>query len=199
MAKQKQSATSWSACKSVIKNWPAAGLQELVHELYKLSQDNRRFLHARLLPDASAQTIDEACRALQKILSVTAVFNDRFSHGDAKQIIDQYAKATDDQTAICDLLISDMEMALKTLLEVGDYEPLVDHFYATMNRLAKVSEGLPIESLAQLAPRLKSFAKEYENKFGWGISDELSSFAEDWLHRAKSRCPAKTAEDINPT
>jgi hypothetical protein len=184
MAKQKRSATSWSACKTVIKNWPAAGLQGLVHELYQLSKDNQRFLHARLLPEASAQTLEQTSRALAKVLSVSSVFADRFRHADAKQIIDQYAKATDDPVALCDLLISDLERSCKTFSEVGDFEPMADHLYATLNRLEKVSADLPTESLVNLSPRLKDLAQTWGRSFGYGISDELIYFASEWLRRA---------------
>jgi hypothetical protein len=184
MPKQKRSTTTWSACKAVIKNWPAAGVQELVHELYKLSPDNRRSLHARLLPASAEQTLADARKALTKILSVSAVLNGRFRHADAKQIADQYAKAADDPAAVCDLLISDFEISFPTFHELGADELMADHFYATLNRLVKVSVDLSRESLQQLAPRLKALADEWGNRFGYGISDELCGFVSEWLERS---------------
>jgi hypothetical protein len=43
----KKSAKSWSACKQVIQQWPRPGVIALIHELYRLSEENRNFLHAR--------------------------------------------------------------------------------------------------------------------------------------------------------
>jgi hypothetical protein len=183
MAKRKRNSTSWAACKAAIKNWPAPGLRELIHELYQLSDDNRRFPHGRLLPQAAAQTLGEATAALKRLTSVSSVWNDEFRHADAKRVVDQFAKATDDKAAVAQLLLADLEMSFKTFSEVGDFEPMVDHLYASLNRLDKLLSAVPAATLPPLVQRLVDIAARWGADFGYGISDELSGVAADWRQR----------------
>jgi hypothetical protein len=176
MAKRKTNPTSWSNCKSVIQNWPMAGLRELVHELYDLSEENRRFLHGRLLPAAGEQTLDDAVRAVSRIVSVQAVFNGRFRHVDAGRVVDQFAKAVDD-VLVARLLLADLSCSCATLSEVGDFEQMVDHMYASTARLAKLMEKLEPAALPDLVEGLNDLAKAYGSSFGYGISDEIVGLA----------------------
>jgi hypothetical protein len=185
MAKSRKSSIGWGACKAAMRDWPRPGVLALVKELYDLSDENRRFLHARLLPDQSEQTLDQTKQKLKRMLSVEAVFGDRFQHGQIKRLIDQYAKATDDPGALADLLITDLEAGFATFSQVGDFEPMVDHLYATLERLDKCLETLPRETLTVLVPRLTDLAAKWGAEFGYGISDELSGFAADWDERVR--------------
>ncbi len=183
MGKAKRSAINWSACKAAIKSWPAPELTELVHELYKLSPENQRFLHARLVPEASQQTIDQIKNALRRVLSPSSVYNDRFSHAETKKIVDQFARAADDPASVADVLIADLGMAFQTFQTVGDFEPIVDHLYATLYRLDKVLATLPREQLIRLIGPIDQLAEAWGDKFGYGISDEMHECAENWRHR----------------
>jgi hypothetical protein len=185
MAKRKPNAANWSACKAAIKDWPTPGLRELIHELYKLSDDNRRFLHGRLLPQATEQTLDAAVRALDRLTSPSAVWNQRFHHADAKRVVDQFAKATDDPAAVAQLLLEDLDMSFSTFAAVGDFEPLVDHLYASLNRLDQVLKAVPPSSLAPIVQHLSALADRWGSEFGYGISDELIAVAEEWRERAE--------------
>ena len=158
----------------------------IVKELYDLSDENRRFLHARLLPEQALQTLDDAKRKLKRMLSVQAVFGDDFKHADIKRFIDQYAKATDEPTLLADLLITDLEAGLATFNEIGDDEAMVDHLYATLARLDKCLNSLSPEALAPHVERLNQLAEKWGAAFGYGISDELTDFAADWKQRASS-------------
>lgn len=166
-----------------MKEWPAPGLASLVHELYKLSEENRRFLHARLLAKASAETLASTKRQLERLLSRSAVLNGRFRHVEIKRLIDQYAKATDDPTAMADLLVTDLEMAFATFREVGDFEPIVDHLYSTLHRLDKIIPEIPTNPLELLVHRINELAARWGASFGYGISDELVAFASELRQR----------------
>ncbi|HEY2588871.1 MAG TPA: hypothetical protein VGI81_24220 [Tepidisphaeraceae bacterium] len=184
MARRKPAAASWAQCKTVLKDWPKPGLISLIHELYNASEENRRFLHARLLPQAAGQTLAEAERAIKRLLSVSAAFNGRFRHADAKRVVDQFEKATDDPALVADLLLADLEMSYKTFSEIGDDVPIVDHIYSTMNRLEKTLARLPPGFLVSRASRLNRLAERWDGQFGYGLSDELVAFAADWNERA---------------
>lgn len=194
MARRKPAATSWTGCKAALKDWPKPGLIALLHELYNASEENRRFLHARLLPQAAGQTLAEAERALKRLLSVSAAFNGRFRHANAKRVVDQFEKATDDPAAVADLLLAGLEMSYQTFREIGDYEPMVDHIYATINRLDKTLAKVPPGFLVSRASRLNRLAERWDGQFGYGISDELVALAADWNERAaKGEAPEEAS------
>jgi hypothetical protein len=177
---------NWSACKAVIKDWPSAGLHELVHELYNLNAENRRFLHARLLSAGRGPLVAESLSALKHILSIPSIYEGNFSHSGAKRIIDQFAKATGDTGAVCDLLCSDLEISLASLSQTGDDENLVDHVYASMTRLGQLAPELPMESYRSIADRIATLAKKWSGKFGYGISDELNDLGAELKYRLDS-------------
>lgn len=89
---------NWSAFKAVLNDWPAPQLRDLLHELYKLNEENHRFIHARLVP--SQASVEVSRSELKRILSASSVYNGKFHHADAKRIIDQYAKATNNRHAV---------------------------------------------------------------------------------------------------
>jgi hypothetical protein len=68
-----EAAESWAGCKRVIQSWPRAGVVALVQELYRLSHDNRRFLHARLPPGGENRDSSELFDA-ETIQSCPGIF-----------------------------------------------------------------------------------------------------------------------------
>jgi hypothetical protein len=96
MAKRRTRAASWAACKKAIAGWPRAGIVALIQELYHLSEENRRFLHTRLLDQLGEFNLEEVRKKITKLVSPSAVFDDSFRHSDVKRVIDQYGKASGD-------------------------------------------------------------------------------------------------------
>jgi len=173
----------WGKCKATIKNWPRPGVVALVKELYDLSEENRTFLHARLLPQHMGETLERSKRKLRSMLSVSTAWNNHFRHVDVKRFIDRFEKASDDPAAVADLLVTDLEAGFATLAEIGDYEEMVDHLYATLSRLEEMLEIVPRESRVALIERLNALAEKWGAEFGYGISDELVGFAQFWSGR----------------
>jgi hypothetical protein len=188
MAKQRKPASeqSWAACKGVLKAWPRAGVVALVQELYRLSDDNRRFLHARLLSQHAAANVGEAAKVVRRMVSVREVYAGRFRHADVKRVVEQFEKATDDPAAVAALLLEDLAASLATFSQVGDYEPIVDHAYASMERLDKCLARLDPDAARPLAARLDTLASRWSDEFGYGLSDELDGMAYEWRERLGS-------------
>lgn len=182
MGKQR-SRVNWSTCKRSISDWPRAGVIALVQELYRLSDENRRFLHGRLLPAEAEQSRDDVRRKLLGMLTPDVIYRNAFSHAAIKRLIDQFEKATDDPAAVTDLVLSDIDAALRTFAQVGDVKEIVDHVYAMMNRLHKLLQRLDGVAAAPLVQTLGEIADKWAGEFGYGLSDELGHLAEQWKRR----------------
>ena len=168
-------------------DWPRPGVIALVKELYELSDDNRRFLHARLLENLTDSNREDARRKIAKLITPATVFNNRFRHGDVKRVIDQYAKATDDDAGVAELLVADLSATLETFAEVGDVEILVDHAYASMERLHKTLDRLGPSHGLPVVISLQKLAQRWSGQFGYGLSDELDGLADEWETRLAPR------------
>jgi hypothetical protein len=187
MPPQKQRAASWAACKSTIAAWPLPGVIELVHELYQLSDDNRRFLHARLLEHLGDSNLEDARRKIRKLMNPTAVFNSRFRHGDVKRVIDHYARATGDDAGIAGLLVADIEASLETFSECADDERIADHVLTSVERLHKTLERVAPDDARPVVDALAHIANDFAGEFGYGVSDEVEGLASEWQDRLAPR------------
>jgi hypothetical protein len=166
-----------------MSDWPRTGLVALVQELYRLSEDNRRFLHARLLPDQGGQSRDDVTRKVERLLTPQAVYTGKFSHAAIKRVIDQFEKAIDDPAAVAEAILADIDAALRTFAQVGDFEPIADHVYAMMDRLHKLLLKVEKDAAAPLVNTLSDIARRWDGEFGYGVSDELMGMATEWEER----------------
>src|SRR5262249_18003268 len=101
-ASKKPSTTTWAVCKAAMKDWPRPGIVALLHELYELSDENRQYLHARLLQEESKKTREDIKRKLNQMLSLRVVWGNRFRHIDLKRVIDAFEKASDDPAGVAE-------------------------------------------------------------------------------------------------
>jgi hypothetical protein len=185
-ARKPPAAQNWAACKRNLQTWPRAGVIALVQELYRLSDDNRRFLHARLLPDRTVESREAAAKLIGRMVAPQAIFNGRFRHADVKRIVDQFQRATDDPAAVAELLLADLSESLSSFAQVGDFEPIVDHIYATMVRLEKCLAKLDATVSPALVQRLDELARRWGSEFGYGVSDQLVAMAHEWRTRLEN-------------
>ena len=183
MERRKRKAASWAACKRVIAEWPKPGVVALVQELYKLSEENRRFLHTRLLDQLAESNLEQARRKIKRLVNPSAVFNGRFRHADVNLLIDQYANAGADPAGVAHLLVWDIDASCTTFAEVGDFEPIVDHVYASVRRLHKLLEGIEPAAARPVVEALGLVASRWSDRFGYGLSDELAGLADEWRER----------------
>lgn len=189
MAKRKQRAASWAACKRAMADWPRPGVVALVKELYDLSDDNRRFLHTRLLDRLEDYNLGEARRMIRKLINPAVIYGDHFRHSDLKRVVDQSAKAAGNPAGVAFLLVSDIDASLKTFAEVGDFEAVVDHVYASMRRLHQALAELDADAARPVVDSLVEVAGRFSGKFGWGMSDELDALAAEWAGRVNAAPP----------
>jgi hypothetical protein len=183
MATRKKNSASWAACKQAMSKWPRAGVVALVQELYRLNPQNRRFLHARLLQKEGGASPEQAAKEIRKLVSTSAVFNGRFRHADVKRVVDEYAKGSGDAAGVAGLLVGDIEASCSTFSQVGDFEPMVDHVYTSMERLHQTLEKLEPAQARPVAKALAVVASRWSGEFGYGLSDELDGLAAEWQDR----------------
>jgi len=67
---------------------------------------------------------------------------------------------------------------------------MVDHLYLTMSRLDKCLPNVRPDTLNPLVEKLRNLAEMWDGEFGYGLSDELVGFAQEWKNRAAKRKPA---------
>lgn len=185
-SKKPRSEVGWNPCKQLLKSWPQRGVLALVQELYQLSDDNRRFLHQRLLPQRAAMNLEATAKVLRRMLSVSSILDDEFRHIEAKRVVDQFEKAVDDPEQVAQLLLIDLAKTLDTFSQVGDDEPLVDHAYASMKRLQGRLNLLSASQARPLVEKLTDLANRWAGEFGYGLSDELEELAQHFADRFPS-------------
>jgi hypothetical protein len=139
--------------------------------------------------DLSGRSVDVAGdlkAVLKRKISPSAVYRGDFRHIELKRMIDQFARAVYDPAMVADVLVTDLKLSIETFAKIGDYEPMVDHIYATMRRLETLLQSLDPAERPPIVAALLDLAERWKGWFGYGISDELLGMALDWAERGKA-------------
>ena len=175
----------WSETKARLRAFDRADLLALVGELYGASGENRRFLHARLL--GSGSEIERYRR-----LITDAVYPDPFRKrpirvGEAKRLIREYSRATDDATGTIDLRLTFIEAGTEQAADLGYGE---DSYFAslasTLDDVEKRIGDLPPLVQQEVSERLTRIAKRAA-VIGWGYGDYTSDVAARLFKRLNRR------------
>jgi len=168
-------AATWAQVKASLNTVDRTGLLGVIQNLYDASDVNRRFLHARFVPAASAL---EDYRRLVRM----AVFPDPLSKRpirlrDATATITEYKRATGDLSGTFDLMLEFVEAGTEQAADLGYGD---DAYFAALER--KVQEIVSaLDALAEadresVIARLVALGK-YEQVIGWGYGDFLADIA----------------------
>ena len=166
---------AWSDVRVCLDGFDRAGLLGVIRNLYHANATNRRFLHARFVPTASAL---EAYRALVQ----AAVFPPPLSQRpvrlrEASAAIADYRRSTGDLSGVVDLLLTFVEAGTEQAADLGYGD---DAYFATLER--KVREvvaalnALPDSVRGEAMARLVRLGK-YQNRLGWGYGGFLGGVA----------------------
>jgi hypothetical protein len=175
MKKQKLKKPTWIDVKKSIKGIGSPQLIELVKELYQLSDENKNFLHARF--NGGTASLKKYRKIILDSLYIDVLDdNDDFDFEKAEKAINTYAKATNDNEGIADLMIYYVECGNKFTLDYGDidevfYDALVKMYEKAIKAVCEMTK----KKQAPFRKRLKNIMNSADG-IGWGYYDDLCHF-----------------------
>lgn len=171
MATRKQHGPVWSDVKRKIISLDQKQLVQLVGEFYRLSKENREFLHTRF------QVGDDPLASYKKTIRESMypdVHKDKpIEISKAKEAIRRYSKAVGDPLGEAELMTFFVECGNSFTVEYGDID---EDFYSALNLMYKRAIervlSLPTEERDEFPDRLEEIMTSSGN-IGWGYHDEL--------------------------
>ena len=168
---------SWGDVKQKIKLWGRSELVALLKELHDLSPENRLFLQARLLPDASnGDAIEEYRGNIIKAFYLKSGFpRAKVELAEARAAIRHYRAATQDVKGTVDLMLTYLEVGTTFAVEFGETN---EGFFRSLGSVMEETKRLLKEPRAegiygQLRERMQALAKKAAD-VGWGHGDHLA-------------------------
>lgn len=176
----------WSDVKKQLQKWTPADLLDVVHDLFKLSEENRSLLAARALGASAAQPLLESYR--QRIERAFYTRNglpqEKLQLGDARRAIRQFRAATSDLAGTLELMLTYVETGTQFTRDFGDIDA---PFYGSLSsvlseieRLLRQKEGRSF--YMQYRERLQELGRLAE-PIGWGYGDEVQDTIADLERR----------------
>ena len=164
--------------------------------MYEASAGNRRFLHARFVPAASAL---EDYRRLVR----TAVFPDPLSQRpirlrEATATIAEYRRSTRDLAGSIDLILEFVEAGTDQAVDLGYGD---DAYFSALER--KVNEAVRSLDALPEVDRVKATARlirlgRHQASIGWGYGDFLGDVAAELQARKAVRLVRRVATRSTP-
>jgi len=171
MARKKKKTPSWIDVKRNIKSFNNAQFLELVGDLYRLSENNKEFFHARF--SLSENPLEPYKRLIQDAIHPYIEDNETLDIGRAEDAIVRYSKAIDDVKGETELMVFFVECGNNFTLSYGDID---DEFYDSVllmyeKAIQNVTE-LPTEEQKVFKERLHEIM-DSASGIGWGYHDGL--------------------------
>lgn len=175
---------TWTELKLKLERLPHQALIELIKGLFQLSAQNKAWLVAQLADPAANVDYFEECK--QKVSRLVydgrRLYPSRPRFREAKKVISDYKKATNDLPGTLDLLLTYIENGHWFTKQFGDidaafYDALISAVYRFAEDLMKLPDW---ETLYRARFRSRIFKIwEDSGNFGWGYGDVLDEvFAE---------------------
>lgn len=175
----------WTDVKAGIADLPSSKLVALVGDLYRMSRENRDFLHARFAPG------DDPLAPYKKIIGASlypdVVHGDSVSIETAKRAIRQYARACPDEAGMLELMVHFVETGHQFTLDYGDIDgPFYDSLLRMYKEAIEQLLGLGDEAIREYLPRFRHI-KVSSDGIGWGYHDDLADMYENHLRPFEQR------------
>lgn len=169
---KKDSDLKWSDLKKSLQKSDKKELLNVIQELYKYSEDNRRYLLARFIDTEKAPKVLEEYREI-----VVNEFFPKKGYGElrysvAEEAIREYSEASGDFEGKMELMLTYVENGVKYTNEYGDIdEEFYDKIYEMLEQfcaLLKTPEGQTLYPL--FGDRLLKIRDDTE-ELAWGFGD----------------------------
>jgi hypothetical protein len=170
----------WFDLKKTLQNADKKELINLIRDLYRLSEENRRYLLAGSMDTKAEPGILEAYREVIKNEFFPEKGHGTLRYSVAEKAINSYSKASGDLEGTVELMLFYVENGVDFTNEYGDIdEKFYDKIVAMLEKfcnLLKTPEG------KALYPRFKKRLFEIRKKtkgIGWGFGDEVNLLVKD--------------------
>jgi hypothetical protein len=172
----KKAEIRWSDVKPQFESLGQAEWLGLVHDLFRLSAENRAFLAARLLGASAVQARLEPYRQRieQAFYRRSGMPQEKLHLAEARKAIREYRAATADLAGTLELMLTLVETGTQFTRDFGDID---EPFYNSLSSVLKEIERLLGKGegrglYGEYRQRLLELAKLAE-PIGWGYGDEV--------------------------
>ena len=166
---------TWASVKAQLQQMDSRALVNLLGDIYRLSAENRRFLHARLLD--SKIELDKYRQLVEDAVYPNPLGRQPIRVSEAKRLIRHYRQATSDIEGTVDLMLSFVEAGTELAADLGYGE---EKYFAALERtLDDITDGLADlspESRRNAIERIQEIAFEAKS-IGWGYCDSTQEIA----------------------
>ncbi len=169
---KKRKSPSWTDIKAVLVNLDQKQLLKLVADLYKLSDENKTFLHTRF--SIGEDQLGPYKKIIDEGLSPDVFSKKTIQIARAKKAISSYSKAAGEGIGRVELMVYFVECGNNFTLNFGDID---EAFYDALNSMYKRAIdkvlSLPEKQQNEFKQRLKAIMTS-SSGIGWGYHDTLA-------------------------
>ena len=173
---------SWKDIKPVLAEFSSTQLLGLVQDLYRFSDQNASFMHARFLSDGAGEDhLIPYKDRIQKAICPKEPLKKGVHLAEGRKAINEFKKANGDIRDTLTLMVYYVKCGNDFTLQ---FEDIDEGFYSSLcSMLSKISQVLLTQNDQKLAdeflPVLEAEFRRLGGKMGWGYPDELSGFISD--------------------
>ena len=172
MARKKATTPTWSDVKTALVNLDQKQLLGLVADLYRLSAENKTFLHSRF--KVGGDPLSPYKKTIEDCMYPETYSNKPISISKARKAISSYSKAVGDPVGEAELMTFFVECGNSFTVNYGDIdEAFYDSFNGMYRRAIKKVLTLPEERRREFKKRFEAIMKS-SSDIGWGYHDMLS-------------------------
>lgn len=165
---------SWTEINQQLKELSTDSFVRLLKGLYDLSPQNKAWLRAKLLPVTQDSKYLEDCRRkiIQHVYKEISGIPHMPRFRDAKKVISEYRKSTNDLRGTLDLMLTYVERGHAFTNDFGDIdEPFYDALINMLERFAVELRRSPAKYELYELFRSRLLAIRKTSDIGWGYGD----------------------------
>jgi hypothetical protein len=173
---------TWRRVKKAVSELRDGQLTDLVRDLYRLSDENAAFLHARLLHDVElVQTLEPYKQRIQKAVSPRKPWKQYVRLSEGRKAISDYKKANGNVRDLLALMSYYVQCGNDFTLEFGDID---EAFYDSLcSMVEQIKDLLLAEQSSELALEflllLEHEFQRIDGQIGWGYPDQVGDQVEE--------------------